>query len=179
MTRLAASFILLTVVATGAWGRQAPVLEVAEVVDMHQTLINSGGTLEVKESHGNVKIIGWEQPQIEVTVTKSTTRRFTREDIDHAIAELDRIVVTTDHVGENRVVIRTQFPSRDGYIRTARGGKSKVKLNYTIKVPKETKIIVTQDEGQVSVKNISSNVEVTTCPRGRTSVHPSAPAFTS
>jgi UDP-N-acetyl-D-mannosaminuronate dehydrogenase len=89
------------------------------VVDMQQTLINSGGTLEVKESHGNVNIIGWEQPQIEVTVTKSTSRRFTREDIDQAIAELDRIVVTTDHVSDNHVVIRTQLPSPNGYIRTA------------------------------------------------------------
>jgi hypothetical protein len=170
MTRLAATFILLIAAATGALGRQAPVLEVAEVVDIQQTLINSGGTLEVKESHGNVNIIGWEQPQIEVTVTKSTSKRFTREDIDQAIAELDRIIVTTDHVSENRVVIRTQLPSPDGYIRTARGGRSKVKLSYTIKVPKQTKIIVTQDEGQVSVKNISSNVEVTTCRRGRTSL---------
>jgi hypothetical protein len=167
MGRLAAICILLTVAATGTMARNAPILEPAEVVDMHQTLINSGGTLEVKESHGNVNIIGWEQPQIEVTVTKSTNRRFSREDIDQAIAELDRIVVTTDHVADNHVVIRTQLPSPNGYIRTSRG-RSKVKLQYTIKVPKQTKIIVTQDEGQVSVRNVSANVELNTCRGGIT-----------
>lgn len=167
MGRLAFTSILFIVAATGMMARQVPVLEPAEIVDTQQTLISSGGILEVKESHGNVNIIGWEQPQIEVTVTKSTSRRFSREDIDQAIAELDRIVVTTDHVGDNRVVIRTQLPSRSGYINTRRG-KSRFKLQYTIKVPKQTKIIVTQDAGQVSVKNVTSAVEVNTCPGGLT-----------
>lgn len=178
MGRLAAISILLIAAATGLMARSLPNLQPAEIVDMQQTLIKSGGVLEVKESYGDVNIIGWEQPQIEVTITKSTNRRFSREDIDQAIAELDRIVVTTDHVADNHVVIRTQLPSPNGYIKTARG-KAKVRLQYTIKVPKETKIIVTKEEGQVSVRNLDTRVQINnTCPGRMTYLTLNLPGFT-
>ena len=170
MARLAGATFLLIAAASGIVARHLPVLEPAAVVDMQQTLIDSGGILEIQQSAGNVNIIGWEQPQIELTVTKSTSRRFAREDIDQAIAELDRIVVTTDHVGDNHVVIRTKLPSRSAYICTPRG-RSKVKLQYTIKVPKQTKVIVRQETGQVSVKNITANVEVGGAPAPRGVTH--------
>ena len=78
MGRIATVF-LLTIVAACILSARSPVvtnLEPAEVVDMQQTIFNSGGLLEITDSFGDIEIVGWDQPEIEIVVTKSSQRRY-------------------------------------------------------------------------------------------------------
>ena len=157
MGRVAPVFFLTVVTATMLFARSTVAnLEPAEVVDMQQTIFNSGGLLEVTDSFGDVEIVGWDQPEIEVVVTKSSQQRYAPADLDRAIAALDRIVVTTEQQSNDHVLIRTAFPSRS-VMRPLRG-KSHVHLVYTIHVPRQTRLVVRHDMGELKVHDVTANM---------------------
>lgn len=132
------------------FARNSIILEPAELVDTQQTIFHSGGTLELKDSLGEVNIVGWDQPQMELTVTKSTHRRYAPEDMEKALTELDKIVVSMETAG-NHVVVRTEFPAHT---------RVKANLQYTIHVPRQTRIIVRHQAGEVKVHDVAANMEV-------------------
>jgi hypothetical protein len=141
------------------YARTNPVMEPAEVIDTQQAIFNSGGLLEMKDSFGEVEIIGWDQPQIEVVVTKTTQKRYPLDEIDRGIAELDRVAVTTETVSDDHIVIRTGVASRGGVLRPVKG-KSNVHLVYQVHVPRMTRLIVAHDAGEVKVHDVTANMVV-------------------
>lgn len=151
MTRPVLTAILALAGATTLFARHSPILEPAEIVDTQQTIFASGGILELNNSHGKVDIVGWDQPQIEVTVRKSTHRKYAPDRIERALNQLDRIVVTTEPVADNHVVIRSEIPS---------WAKSAVTVSYLIKIPRRTKVVVRHDVGEVSVHDVTASIDV-------------------
>jgi hypothetical protein len=128
----------------------------AEVVDMQQTIFNSGGLLEINDSYGDMDIVGWDQPEIEIVVTKSTQKRYAPDALDRAMAALDRIVITTEQRGNDHVLIKTAFPSRTA-MRPLQG-KSNVHLSYTIHVPRQTRLLVRHDMGELKVHDVTASM---------------------
>jgi predicted membrane protein len=161
MGRLTTVFLLALATGSGILARHTPILtEPAEAIDMQQSLFTSGGTLELKDSMGDVEIVGWDQPQVEVTVRKFTERTYAPQEMEKALAQLERIVVRTDQVADDHLVIRTEFPSWNLFTRLL-GGKSNVHLSYTIRVPKQTRLIIRHDVGEVRVHDVAANMDVT------------------
>lgn len=159
MGRLLSVLCLTLTVACTGWARHSPILETAELVDTQQTIFSSGGTLELQGSYGDVKIIGWDQPQIEVRVTKSTQRRYAPLDKERALDELDKIVVSAEPVKANHLVVKTEFPA-NGVFGPPSRAKTKVNLQYVIRVPRTTRIIVRHDAGEVRVHDVTANMDV-------------------
>ncbi len=159
MVRIA-TVCLLTIVASGILSaRTSPFIgspEQAEVVDMQQTIFNSGGLLEITDSFGDVEIVGWDQPEIEVVVTKSSQKRYAAADLDRATAALDLIRVTAEQQSTGHLLIRTAFPSRAA-LRPV-NGKSNVRLTYTIHVPRQTRLLVKHDMGELKVHDVTANM---------------------
>jgi hypothetical protein len=157
MGRIATAFCL-TIVTVWNLSARSPVanVEPAEVVDMQQTLFNSGGLLEINDSFGDVEIVGWDQPAIEVVVSKSTQKGYAAAELDRAIAALDRIIVSTEQRSNDHVLIRTAFPSRS--VMRPLHGKSNVHLVYTIHVPRQTRLIVKHDAGELKVHDVTANM---------------------
>jgi hypothetical protein len=153
---LATVFLLTLTLATTSLARMNPVLEPAAVIDMQQTIFPSGGLLEIKDSLGAVEIAGWDRPQIEVMVTKSTDRKYAPEEIEKANEDLDRIVVTTRHLTDQHVVIRTEFPGHS--VLRLLGGRSKVHLTYVIHVPRQTRLMVKQQMGELKIHEVSASM---------------------
>jgi hypothetical protein len=161
MGRIMGVFLLAVATGSGILARHTPILmEPAEAIDMQQSLFASGGTLELKDSMGDVEIVGWDQPQVEVTVRKSTDRRYAPEDMEKALVQLERIVVRTDQVADDHLVIRTEFPSWNLFSRLL-GAKPNVHLSYTIRVPKQTRLIIRHNVGEVRVHDVAANMDVT------------------
>jgi hypothetical protein len=131
-------------------------LEPAEVVDTQQQIFNSGGLLEITDSYGDMDIVGWDQPEIEIVVTKSTNRRYSPAELDRAIAALDRIVITAEERTVDHLLIRTAFPSRTA-MRPVHG-KSHVHLSYTIRVPRQTRLLVKHDMGELRVHDVTASM---------------------
>jgi hypothetical protein len=79
--------------------------------------------------------------------------------MEKVLSELDKIVVSIQTTSDNYVVVRTEFPAHSAFGPPARA-KSKVNLQYTIHVPRQTRIIVRHESGEVKVHDVAANVDV-------------------
>lgn len=157
MIRIVTVTLLVVVAACTVYARTNPTLT-AEVIDTEQTIFSSGGTIEIAGSFGALEIVGWERPEIELVVTKTARHKYTPEDLDRAVDALDRITVNAETRGGNRLVIRTVFPSRS-VLRPIKG-KSNVHLTYTIRVPRQTSLIVNHEGGEVNVQDVAGSMQL-------------------
>ncbi|MBS1872019.1 MAG: hypothetical protein JSU00_02320 [Acidobacteria bacterium] len=136
--------LLSLILAAGATAVHArPKAEPVEAVDTEQTIFASGGIVELKDSIGNVQVEGWERSEVLVTVTKSAVERTE--------GELDRIVVAAERRGPDHLVITTRQPLRH---------RADVRLSYVIHVPRQTKLVIAHDRGDIEVRNVSANMHV-------------------
>lgn len=156
MERLRTVCLLTTITVGLLSARTNPLMEPAEVVDTQQAILPSGGLLELKDSVGDVEIVGWDQPEMEVVVTKTSQRRYAPEEMDRAVAALDLVVISTEQLANDHVVIRTGFPSRAAM--RPLHGKSNVHLSYRINVPRQTRLVVTQETGELKVHNVTASM---------------------
>jgi hypothetical protein len=131
----------------------------ARVVDTEQMVFSSGGTIELQDSFGQVSIEGWDRAEVELSVIKTTQRKYSELEMPHAMAELDRILIGTERPSDNHLVITTTFPDRN-MTRPLRG-KSNVDLEYHIRAPRQTRLIVKHDIGEVNVSDIVGDMRLT------------------
>jgi len=118
------------------------------------------GTIQIVDSYGSVKVEGWDKEEVELTVTKKTQKKYEPKNLAKAAKELERVTVTMEPIGETAMlVINTTYPSRTPS-RLLRG-KTNLNLNYLIKVPRQSALFIKHDIGEVSVTNISGDIEAT------------------
>jgi hypothetical protein len=131
----------------------------ARVVDTEQMVFASGGTIELQDSFGQVSVEGWDRPEVELTVIKTTHKAYSSDEMPRAIAELDRILVGTERPSDNHLIISTVFPDRS--VRRLLRGKSNVQMEYHIRAPRRIRLIVRHDIGEVDVSGIIGDIRVT------------------
>jgi hypothetical protein len=102
---------------------------------------------------------GWDRPEVEITVTKSTNSLHTTKESDNARKRLDLIAVTMDRKSASELTIATAFPSRT-LTRLCRG-KSDVILEYRIHVPRNSNLVVHHDSGTVLMSDVTGDVQAT------------------
>ena len=84
-------------------------------------LIRSGSTSPrparsaIENSFGEVDIDGWDRPEVEVTVVRSTEHLYDAKQRTEAQRRLDSVQVTAKQNG-NDVVISTAYPPRNGFL---------------------------------------------------------------
>jgi hypothetical protein len=98
--------------------------------------LSPAGTIHLETPRGEVTIEGWDFPKVEITVTKSGRL------IEHARIKSER-------TGEE-IVISTEIPSRD---------RREVTVEYGIKAPRDSKIVIDGTEGGVYVTGIAGDVQ--------------------
>lgn len=116
-----------------------------------------GGTIHFLNAHGDLNIIGWDKPEVEVTVIKSTGNLYAAKGADGARKRLDLITVKLDRKSPTELDIPTLFPSRT--LKRLVRGKSDLMLEYQIHVPRESHLVVRQDIGAIVVDGVAGNVE--------------------
>jgi hypothetical protein len=97
-----------------------------------------------------VNIEGWDQPGIEVTVTKSTGRIFDAKQHPAADQLLGRVNVKVESKGD-QIIVSTAIPKHD---------RSAVLIDYVIHAPRGTKVEVIHGEAGVFVTGIASDMRV-------------------
>ena len=111
------------------------------------------GTLHLKNSTGEVRIEGWDQPRVEITTTTTWKSAFTTKTSsavrDRASAQLAAVKVTTSVQG-GEVVVATEFPRERRYLPRPSVGARDFDLEYRIMVPRNAKILVDHDAGEPS-----------------------------
>jgi hypothetical protein len=116
-----------------------------------------GGTIRITGSHGDLTVEGWDRPEVEVSVNKSTVDLYPQEKADEARQRLDKIAVTLEKKSATELTIATAFPSRT--LRRLNRGKSDLILEYRIHVPRDSRIVVQDDLGTVLISEVTGDLE--------------------
>lgn len=119
----------------------------------------SEGEIEIRDSFGELRVEGWDRPDVHIVVKKATQKEYAAGDTAKALEHLARIVVTAERIGD-RILVTTAFPGRNLFTRPLKG-KSNVDLDYKIKVPRRSRLIIKHDIGEVRVRDIVGNMNVT------------------
>ena len=119
----------------------------------------SGGLLRLKNSIGQVTIVGWDRPDVELTTTKSTKDLYNSQDREKALKELDQVRIAAERHGDE-LVITTDFP-RYGTFKPLLRGETRFDLDYRISVPRNARVAIEHDTGFVSLENVGGDIRVT------------------
>ena len=124
-----------------------------------------GGTIRVEHSYGDLRVEGWNRPEVEITVTKSLLRFGQLQAQDSR--RLDDIHMSAERKSPTELAISTTLASRHGdwappLPRTTTGG---VKAEYEIHVPRDSKLVIHHGTGSVFVNGVVGDLDVS-CGRG-------------
>jgi hypothetical protein len=102
--KLAAIFLGLSLIATAL-----PLLaeegfpQSFEVTSTERVNFPSNGTIRIDSSYGYLSVDGWDEPQVEVKITKSTDRFYKPAKQEEAKQRLERIRVVTERPTETEL----------------------------------------------------------------------------
>ena len=119
----------------------------------------AGGTLRLENSTGDVNIEGWDQLGIEITTIKSGKDDRQMQDREKTLQQLNRVEITAKQNG-NELVIATRYPHHRAppYI-SPLSRVTNFDLEYDIKVPRNAKIFVRHDAGNIYVDDVTGDID--------------------
>jgi hypothetical protein len=104
-----------------------------------------GGLIRVDGSSGALNVEGWDRPEVEITVTKSTLKYYASKQQEKAAAVLDRVHISAERRSDTELAISTS-KGRD------------VLVDYEIRVPRDSRIEIRYGAGQVLVANVTGDI---------------------
>jgi hypothetical protein len=128
------------------------------VVTTERVEFAPGGTIRVTGSTGELNVEGWDKPEVEITVTRSTYRTDTPKERDEAKRQLEAIKVTAERKGPAELVINTAVPSRSFWAKIAFQHPD-AQVDYRIRVPRDSKLVVKHGSGDVVVYDVAGEIE--------------------
>lgn len=130
-----------------------------QVAKTEQLEYPSNGILRLENSIGELTVAAWDQPNMQITTVKSTQREYSVAEREKANGALDQVRISHERKG-NEVVITTDFPRHPGRPPTPWGAGHAFDLSYDIKVPRNTRLIVHHDVGEVHVDELAGDIQV-------------------
>ena len=122
-----------------------------------------GGTIRIgglqDKAHGDVNVTGWDRPEVEITVNKSTQGLYSAKEADEARKRLELITITHESKTPTELTISTTFPKRT--LKRLFRGKSDVMLEYQVHVPRNSHLVVHEDMGALLVTDVTGDIEAT------------------
>lgn len=131
-----------------------------EVTHTERMNFPSGGTLRLKASTGVLTVEGWGRPDVEITTIKSTKTEYAAGERERAMRELEKVSIAATQHG-NELLITTEFPQFRLFPPFPREEAAGVDLEYRIKAPADTKLIVAHRYGNVNVDALTSDIDAT------------------
>ena len=118
-----------------------------------------GGTIRINGSYGYLVVEGWDQPALEITVTKSLPRPGESKTQDQD--RLEGIHVATNRSSTTELTISTTLPSRHGdwvpFMPPSKTGG--VATEYEIQVPRDSRLAIQNRAGYVFVNGVAGDIE--------------------
>ncbi len=112
-----------------------------------------GGTIRFEGSYGSLIVDGWDQPQIEVTVTKSMPYYYEK---DRGAKNLERVKVSAVRKSPTEATISTVLPSHNNPFSSSTGS---VRMDYQVHVPRDSHLVIHHGSGYVMISNVSGEIE--------------------
>jgi hypothetical protein len=115
----------------------------------------AGGLLRVSHSTGNLTIEGWDQPDIEITTTKTTKSEFATPDQQKGEAELDQVRLVPERKG-NELTLTESYPVHGHFLIFP--GNTSFDLETHISVPRSARLEI-QGSGDLYIDNVTGAID--------------------
>jgi hypothetical protein len=135
-----------------------PPKQAMPVITTESVAFAPGGAIQVSGSAGELNIEGWDRPEVEITVTRSTYRTDSPGERDRAQRQLNAIKVTAERKSPTELAIRTVFPPRGFWARVAHC-RPNVQMDYRIRVPRESKLVLRHAGGDILVYDVAGDID--------------------
>ncbi|MGA2037822.1 MAG: hypothetical protein ABSH42_00990 [Bryobacteraceae bacterium] len=132
-----------------------------------------GGTIRLVDSYGYLTVEGWDEPEVQVTVTKSTDRFYDPAERQEAERRFEQVRVVTERKSDKEVTISTILPARNPFFRSVipldrivltkplvPNNRRGVTVEYKVLVPRDSKVVVRQVTGYVWVSDVTGDIDV-------------------
>ena len=132
-----------------------------------------GGTIRLDNSYGYLTVEGWDEPEVEITVTKATAHFFEPGEKEKAEKDFGQIRVSAERHSDKELAIATAIPVRNSLVNSVlpfrriigatplpRNNKHGVTLEYTVRLPRDSRLVVHHDNGYVWVGDLNGDIEV-------------------
>jgi hypothetical protein len=129
-----------------------------EVVTTQREALPSGGVIRINRSTGQVNVESWTRPEIEIELTRGKYSDDAPKRQEAVKKELDGIHLAIKRADSGVLNVSTELPSRR-FLSPLRG-RTSVSLNYRIHVPRDAKLIVQHDIGDVVIHDMTGAIEV-------------------
>jgi hypothetical protein len=138
----------------------------AQVSNTERVDFPPGGTIRVDRSYGELSVEGWDQPQVEIMVTKFMPFDYEPAHPEHATERLEAIRVVAERRSPTELAISTNVPTgRTVFSPWRHPTNGDVMLEYEIYVPRNSKLAIQHGVGTVSVRGVTGDIQAT-CHRG-------------
>jgi hypothetical protein len=131
-----------------------------EVTSTERVPFAPGGTIRLNNSYGYLTVEGWDQPEVEIIVVKSTDSYFEPSQQQRAEQPFAQVRVAAERRSDNELVISTVLPAHRRFPPLLQKTKRGVTVEYKIHVPRDSRVIVHHDNGYVWVSDIAGDLDV-------------------
>jgi hypothetical protein len=119
-----------------------------------------GGTIHVDRSFGEVWVEGWDRPEVELTVTKSPDEPYGAKEQDRAGKAAENVKVTAERKSDSELEISTAVSHFSRWTHPF-GPLGGIMMVYRIRVPRNSKLVIHHESGEVLVSGIAADIEAT------------------
>lgn len=133
--------------------------EILSATHTEQFNVPTTGVVRLENSFGEVDIDGWDRPEVELTVVRSTERLRDAKERTEAQRRLDSVQITAKQNG-NDVVISTAYPPRN-ILTHPLSRRSDIEISYRIRAPRASRLIIDHNNGGVNASDISGDIHAT------------------
>jgi hypothetical protein len=134
----------------------------AQVTKTERIDFPPGGVLRLNDSIGELTVAGWDKPDVEITTIKSTNALYGPQERERRVQDLEKIRIKTERRG-NEVVVTTEHPRYAIFPPPLpwHSGRADFDLEYRINAPRDARLVVDHDSGEVHVENLGSDIHIT------------------
>ena len=118
--------------------------ERVDLVTTDRADVTSAGLIHIEGSTGELNIVGWDQPTVEVMADRYT---FEEKNKEKAAAKLKRVAVTTKASGTGELTIAT--------VKHASG----IHVDYQIMVPRTSRLLIRHHIGDVVITDVGGDID--------------------
>lgn len=134
-----------------------------EATKTERTLFAPGGTIRVNGSYGYLAVEGWDEPEVEVTVIKSTDGFYEPSQKQHVEQRFEGIHVVTERASDKELTISTTPPVRKTVFFFPRplfpSPRHGLTPDYRIHVPRNSQLVIRHDNGYVWVSDVTGDID--------------------
>lgn len=115
------------------------------------------GLVTVDETWGDLDIVAWDRPEVTVDFQATTQKPYPAGEVAAAREKLERFGVEAKAASAESVTVTGLNPGAS--LGSPFGGKSGIRVRYTVHVPRDSRLVVRHHVGNVRVKDVAGDVD--------------------